>query len=133
MAFPDFPFQKLETSFPGHTEVLRYLQGGSIFFYLIYKYFYDLKRCLNLEKLYAEHHQIDCIDFNSEVQKIEKNEKKWRISTTDSANNFDFVIVANGHYTKPSLPALFENCDFEGTIIHSHVYRGCLYFVHGQF
>ena len=37
--------------------------------------------------------------------------------------DFDFVIVANGHYTKPSLPALFENCDFEGRIIHSHVYR----------
>ena len=57
------------------------------------------------------------------MTKIEKNEKEWRISTSDSSNDFDFVIVANGHYTKPSLPAMFENSDFEGKIIHSHVYR----------
>ena len=50
MAFPDFPFQSLETSFPGHREILAYLAN------------------------YADYHQLDNITFNSPVTQVRKAE-----------------------------------------------------------
>ena len=61
MAFPDFPFQPLETSFPGHREVLNYLMN------------------------YAEHHELENISFNSPVINVTRQDKKWSISTPDQA------------------------------------------------
>ena len=61
MAFPDFPFQPLETSFPGHREVLTYLIN------------------------YAEHHQLENILFNSPVTSVTRQNKEWSISTPDQA------------------------------------------------
>jgi len=99
MAFPDFPFQPLETSFPGHREILAYLAN------------------------YADYHQLDNITFNSPVTQVTKERNKWTVETTQEKDEFDFVIVANGHYTKPSLPEIFKQSAFQGSIIHSHVYR----------
>ena len=61
MAFPDFPFQPLETSFPGHREVLTYLIN------------------------YAENHQLENILFNSPVTSVTRQNKEWSISTPDQA------------------------------------------------
>ena len=61
MAFPDFPFQPLETSFPGHSEVLTYL----------------IK--------YAQHHELENILFNSPVTNVTRENKEWSISTPDQA------------------------------------------------
>ena len=61
MAFPDFPFQSLETSFPGHREVLNYLIN------------------------YAEHHELENILFNSPVTSVTRQNKEWSISTPDQA------------------------------------------------
>ena len=104
MAFPDFSFPDLPTSFPGHRDVLNYLNK------------------------YAEHHNlIKFIDFENSVISVNQvgdSKTKWTIETErNESDEFDFVIVANGHYSRPYLPRIFENSSFEGQIIHSHVYR----------
>merc|ERR1719259_146867 len=67
------------------------------------------------------------IEYNNGVEAILNKTKEkplWEIETADGKTaEFDFVIVANGHYTKPYLPEIFENSSFKGEIIHSHVYR----------
>ena len=104
MSFPNFNFHHLPTSFPSHAEVLKYLDT------------------------YANYHNLrNYIEFENSVKSVEKsreNLKKWKIETErGESGEFDFVIVANGHYSKPYLPDLFNNSPFQGQIIHSHVYR----------
>ena len=50
MAFPDFPFQSLNTSFPGHRDILAYLTN------------------------YADYHGLDNITFNSPVTQVTREE-----------------------------------------------------------
>ena len=68
MAFPDFPFQELETSFPGHEEVLTYLQN------------------------YSNHHKVtDMIEYNNGVETILNKTKEkplWEASNTVNIHMF---------------------------------------------
>ena len=36
---------------------------------------------------------------------------------------FDYVVVANGHFTKPKIPILSGEENFNGQIIHSHDFK----------
>lgn len=80
----------------------------------------------------------DYIRFNSRIEKVSKNDKgKWvlTIRYKDESTHkekwyeqqFDAVVVANGHYTVPNIPyipGLAEfNKNFPGSIIHAKSYR----------
>ena len=98
MNYPNFPFPEETDAFPSHTVILKYLE--------------DYAKRENL----TEH-----ISFNNPVERcsFEKKECTWKVNE----ENFDFVVVANGHYTKPSIPDIFKNSSFEGEIMHTHYYR----------
>lgn len=118
MAFPDFPFKsKGKSSFPSHKEVLEYLKSF-MSFHAICKY----------------------IQFNTHVDKIypcmpekQSNRTTWMLETVKIGHNnckhsfnkeeFDSIIVCNGHFSIPSTPEI-PGCDkFRGKILHSSEYR----------
>ena len=103
MGFPDYPFDKQgDPSFIGHEEVLEYLVK------------------------YAEMSKVlPHIKFNTKVISISRTgDGKWKIETNQNDSSlFDFIIVANGHYSVPYTPEQFKESPFEGEIIHSHYYR----------
>ena len=102
MGFIDMPFTtKNGTSFCGHDEVLHYL------------------------KTYAETFKIlEKIQFSTPVERVDFANDEWRITTTKNASHsFDFVVLANGHYSTPDIPPCFNGNVFEGEIIHASSYR----------
>ena len=103
MGFPDYPFDKQgDPSFIGHEEVLEYLVT------------------------YAKMTKVlPHIKFNSKVISISRTvHGKWNIETNQNeALVFDFILIANGHYSVPYIPEEFEKSAFQGEIIHSHFYR----------
>ena len=103
MGFPGYPFDKQgDPSFIGHEEVLEYL--------------------VNYAKMTKV---IPYIKFNSKVISISRSiDGKWNIETNQNQSLiFDFVIIANGHFSVPYTPEEFEKSPFRGQIIHSHFYR----------
>ena len=56
-------------------------------------------------------------------------EKKWNVTTEhvktgeQTTEQFDAVVVANGHYSVPSIPDLPGLEQFQGLQMHSHDYR----------
>ncbi len=103
MGFPDYPFEKQgDPSFIDHEEVLKYLVK------------------------YAEMSKVlPHIKFNSKVISISRtgDGKSKVVTNQNDSFLFDFMIVANGHYTVPYTPEQFKECPFQGEIIHSHYYR----------
>lgn len=62
------------------------------------------------------------IRFGVEVLRCEREpDGRWRVETSEGADTFDALIVANGHHRVPFLPA-FEG-SFSGTLLHSHDYK----------
>ena len=98
MAFPDFPFTRPSRAFPSHDVILQYLKDYA-----------------------TENKILDQIEFSKSVEKVTFNEgsNTWRIENSE----FDFLIVANGHYSNPWTDDIFRNSDFRGDIIHTHTYR----------
>lgn len=72
----------------------------------------------------------DCIEFNTLVSSVHYESNKWLVQTQNQSNvnltkteEFDFVIVCNGHYWKPFIPNI-ENMEmFTGTVMHSVDFR----------
>ena len=114
MAFTDFRFDSDIPSFMTQQEVLRYLQR------------------------YAEHYGlVQHIAFCTVVEKVapllapddDVTVPRWRIATRNlvtshhSCEDFDYVLICNGHYSKPFIPAIPGLESFPGCITHSHQYR----------
>lgn len=114
MSFPDFPFESHLSSFVHHTEVRKYLEK------------------------YCDHFKIrDVIQFETSVDAVVpvKVENGWRGLAWDvTASNgidpstavkrrFDAVMVCNGHFFDPYIPAIPGLENFTGTLMHSHSYR----------
>ena len=87
MAFPDFPFDTSSRAFPSHTVVQKYLQ--------------DYANEFNLMEL---------ISLNTHVEnvKLGMENSKWIIGNDE----FDFLVVANGHYSAPDVSDMFRNTNF---------------------
>lgn len=106
MSFSDYPFTAIsrkhgagekQTYFPGHVEVLEFL------------------------KEFARHFGLtDLIRFNTEVVRVEvvENKDKWVvesrtidqfISSSESEEEFDAVVICSGHHTQPRLAQLAGN------------------------
>ena len=93
MAFRDFPFEG-EPRFPAHAAVLEYLERFADAF--------DLRRFVRLRR---------------RVEAVQRDGDRFRVD----GERFDAVVVANGHYSAPRLPALPGR--FGGEVVHSHAYR----------
>ncbi|KIX99428.1 uncharacterized protein Z520_05004 [Fonsecaea multimorphosa CBS 102226] len=114
MAFADKPFPEEEPLFPSHQAVLRYLED------------------------YADEIR-GLIRFNTAVKDVrsvkgdDTGRERWDLTAQDlltkevTRNVYDAVVVANGHYTVPYVPAIKGiaewNAAYPGAIIHSKAYR----------
>ena len=109
MAFSDYTFDSSGGGddawprFPGHAEVLRYIEN--------FAHSFDL---------------YDCIRFGEQVESIEPG-TGWTITSIAAGirrhSHFDAVTVCNGHYSEPRVPALAGLSEWPGQLIHSHNYR----------
>jgi cation diffusion facilitator CzcD-associated flavoprotein CzcO len=97
--FDDFPMPAHYPDYPSHAQILGYIQE------------------------YARHFGVPHIRFNTAVSRAELlPDSRWRIHLEDGdSDEFDYLIVANGHHSVPRMPAFQGN--FNGTIIHSHDYK----------
>ncbi|KAL4109126.1 hypothetical protein PRIC1_000829 [Phytophthora ramorum] len=105
MQLKEFPFQKGVSSFPSHADVLTYLQN------------------------YSRNYEVDnCVRLNAAVTSLSKVSEKWRIGVSskekgDYEEDFDRVVVCNGHFSKPSLAPIKCIENYKGTVSHSRSYR----------
>ncbi|KAL3813027.1 hypothetical protein ACJIZ3_014295 [Penstemon smallii] len=117
MGFSDFPFLVKECCgrdmrrFPGHRELLMYLQ--------------DFCDKFGLREM---------IRFNTRVERVEMldypvpvNDLKWvvksKVQKKVVEQVFDAVVVANGHYSQPRLPKIKGMDSWRRKQLHSHIYR----------
>lgn len=106
MELRGFPLPEHLPSFPRWRDFYRYLQA------------------------YAKHFDIlKYIKFLHNVVQVRKVGDVWRVKHEYVLTNetfeedYDYVIVGNGHFSKPSMPNFPGEDRFKGTIIHSHDYR----------
>ncbi|KAJ8416805.1 hypothetical protein AAFF_G00326830 [Aldrovandia affinis] len=114
MSFPDFPFEEHLPSFVHHTEVRKYLEK------------------------YCDHFRLrDHIQFATMVDSVKPVQTNqgwrglaWDLTTSDGINKsksvterFDAVMVCNGHFYDPHIPAIPGLKNFKGMLMHSHNYR----------
>lgn len=107
MGFPDFPVPASKESYLPAKDMLAFLQ------------------------LYSDHHNVtEHIKFNHHVQNIKPlADDTWEVRYTDlsshmeSCEQFDVVMVCNGHYNTPFVPQIKGLKGFQGNIMHSHDYR----------
>lgn len=79
---------------------------------------------------YFAHFKLDkYTHFNNTVEKIEKNSSKWTVTSSHQGNvkseEFDFVIIASGVFTKPYYPPIPGRELFKGQVLHSGDYKSC--------
>ncbi|XP_070575786.1 uncharacterized protein [Ptychodera flava] len=114
MAFPDFPFDKSLPSFIKHQDVLKYLND--------YSEKYDLTKFINFNT---------AVDYVKPVHQDGQEKVLWDVGFRDvrkqskelTIEQYDAVLVCNGHYAIPKIPDLLGIDDFQGQIMHSHNYR----------
>ena len=109
MAFFDFPFDSSGggvdewSRYPGHAQVLSYLQRFSEIF--------DITRLIR---------------FNTKVVKTVYTDQ-WKL-TLDTfqgkvTEEFDALTLCNGHYSEPRVPDVPGLSHFPASVMHSHNYR----------
>tara|TARA_B100001758_G_scaffold243101_1_gene252366 strand:+ start:1540 stop:2805 length:1266 start_codon:yes stop_codon:yes gene_type:complete len=76
---------------------------------------------------YVNHFDLDKhIRFNTKVHKAIPIDNKWKIFFEDSSEDFDYLVVANGHHWSPRIPNFDGN--FSGELMHSHQFKNNEYF-----
>ena len=76
---------------------------------------------------YVDHFELDKhIRFNTKVHKAIPIDNKWKIFFEDSSEDFDYLVVANGHHWSPRIPNFDGN--FSGELMHSHQFKNNEYF-----
>lgn len=99
MAFSEyFPFPDKLPSYVGHSDVLGYLEDFA-----------------TKEKLHG------LIRFDCKVESVSKDEQSdsWRVMAAGVEEEFDSVLVCNGHYSEPVVPSMNGLGEFTGLQIHS--------------
>lgn len=110
--FPDYPFEEHFNfdfpSFPPRSVIKDYISG------------------------YVKKHGIEkWINLNTIVKDVRylKKKNKFKVLTYDCINRktieeeFDYVIVANGHFSVPNIPEVEGIEKFQGRMMHSHEFR----------
>ncbi|EHY55306.1 monooxygenase [Exophiala dermatitidis] len=114
MAFSDKPFPDEEPLFPSHQAVLRYLN----------EYADEVRHLIRFHTAVRDVKQF--IDSKT-------GQERWALQAEDLqtkqtiSEEYDAVVVANGHYTVPYVPDIKGvaewNATYPGHIIHSKAYR----------
>ncbi|TYZ60862.1 hypothetical protein PybrP1_011455 [[Pythium] brassicae (nom. inval.)] len=109
MQLDDFSFPPGVRSFPSHRDVLQYLQS------------------------YARHFRVDDVmRLGSRVTQVAKTGAGWELhvasnsgqqATESYAEEFDKLLVCNGHFSQPFFGTVKGSEHFKGTVLHSHNYR----------
>ncbi|RLN87079.1 hypothetical protein BBJ28_00017926 [Nothophytophthora sp. Chile5] len=105
MHLKGFPFAEGLPSYPSHADVLDYLQS------------------------YAKNYGVDeFVLLKTSVMSVSKVGNVWKICATSEdkgayEEEFDRVVVCNGHFNKPSLAAIKGIEHFSGVISHARSYR----------
>lgn len=115
MAYSDAPFDEKLPLFPGHADVLQYLE----------EYAAPVKHLI--------HFNTQVTHLNPQHSLQAQLGPKWQLTTkhlkTEEVKQaeYDAVIVANGHYTIPHVPAVRGLANwhlrYPETVIHSKAYR----------
>ncbi|KAF7283948.1 hypothetical protein GWI33_022774 [Rhynchophorus ferrugineus] len=106
MGFPDFPIPEQKKSYLTQAEILDFLNQ--------YADKFNLK---------------NYIKFNAIVTKIQPINDTWKLSYVDKPtgnvieNQYDAIMVCNGHYNDPVVPTIPGQELFAGDIEHSHNFR----------
>ncbi|XVF73436.1 hypothetical protein PTKIN_Ptkin12aG0201700 [Pterospermum kingtungense] len=116
MGFLDYPFVKVEggdpRSFPGHEEVLRFLE--------------DFARDFGLVELIRFGHEVVRVERVDEVSNewvVESRTREMESRWESKEEVFDAVVICNGKHTVPKV-AEFSGIDaWPGLQMHSHNYR----------
>lgn len=101
--YPDFPMPRDFPDYPHHRQVLQYLRQ------------------------YAAHFDLlPLIRFNAPVERVvpereDAGDTAWEVTTGETTQRFDAVVVANGHHTWPKFPEYPGQ--FSGRSLHSADYR----------
>ena len=103
MRYPSLPMHDAVPEFPGHRDMLAYLES------------------------YADHNALARnIRFRSRVEKVARvrgaEREEWEVSARGATpGRFDWVVVATGHYSAPAAPELPG--EFDGELAHVCRYR----------
>ncbi|KAL0267688.1 UNVERIFIED_CONTAM: hypothetical protein PYX00_009883 [Menopon gallinae] len=107
MGYPDYPILKpADRSYIPSADILKFLNEFTDSF--------DIRRH---------------IKFRHWVKRVTQEGKKWIVETDDVVNKqkiteeFDAVMVCNGHYEVANIPKMKGQDIFEGRQLHSHDYR----------
>jgi hypothetical protein len=96
--FTEFPMPDGTPDYPNHAQLRKY-------FATFAEHFDLLKHFL----------------FNTEVESVEPEHGKWRVTTAKGSRLYDGVIIANGTLAEPSIPT-FPG-EFTGELIHTSQYK----------
>ncbi|XP_012489744.1 flavin-containing monooxygenase FMO GS-OX-like 3 [Gossypium raimondii] len=116
MSFLDYPFVKRESGdtrpFPGHEEVLRFLQ--------------DFARDFGLMELVRFGHEVIRVELVDEVShewvvesRTRETESRWE----SKEEVFEAVVICNGKNTEPKVAEFPGRDTWPGLQMHSHNYR----------
>ncbi|MEC9367683.1 MAG: NAD(P)-binding domain-containing protein [Pseudomonadota bacterium] len=86
-----------------------------------YPQFLSRRQANDYIQSYARHFGLhDCITFNTEVEKVEQDGKRWRVTIKGEREprHYDGLVVANGHHWDPKLPDYPGK--FAGEMLHTH-------------
>lgn len=99
-AYQDFPMPEHYPDYPSHKQVLEYFRS--------YVDAFGLNQY---------------IQFNTSVEAAEKIDgERWKLTLSDgSVEEFDYLLVANGHHWNPRLPQYPG--EFTGEFMHSHSFK----------
>ncbi|XP_061362203.1 flavin-containing monooxygenase FMO GS-OX-like 4 [Gastrolobium bilobum] len=109
MSFRDYPFLRSESdprTFPGHEEVLRFLDGFAAEFGI-----HELTR------------------FNTRVERVEGRKNEWMVeyltrgSESVTREVFEAIVVCSGHNTEVRVAEIPGIGNWKGYQMHSHNYR----------
>ena len=71
---------------------------------------------------YAHHHRVP-VRFDTEIERIERGDGRWRVKSSAGTLAAGFVVVATGYSRVPKLPDWPGRDGFAGELIHSAAYR----------
>jgi putative flavoprotein involved in K+ transport len=73
---------------------------------------------------YADHHGLR-VEVDTEAQRIDRDDGRWRIETSRGALTSPLVVVATGYDRVPAVPDWPGRDTYTGELIHSSEFRNC--------
>ena len=101
--YTDFPMPNDFPDYPSGAELLSYFNS--------YVKKFDLKKH---------------IKFETKIEKALPTNDKWKLFFENTNEDFDYLIIANGHHWSPRIPSYSGS--FSGELMHSHQFKNNEYF-----